>query len=115
MRIALARLDSTVGDIAGNARAIADSAAALAAGGADLVVLPELALCGYPPRDLLQRDGFVQACEDTAERLARDLAGRGAGGVAVLVGLPMRAEGARAHRARTPWRSCAAAVSRGAT
>ena len=91
MRIALARLDSTVGDIAGNARAIADSAAALAAGGADLVVLPELALCGYPPRDLLQRDGFVQACEDTAERLARDLAGRGAGGVAVLVGLPMRA------------------------
>jgi NAD+ synthase (glutamine-hydrolysing) len=91
MRIALARFDATVGDIAGNARAIADAAASEAAAGADCVVFPELALCGYPPRDLLQRAGFVAACERALEGMAADLAARGAGGAAVLVGSPVRA------------------------
>ena len=91
MRIALARLDGTVGDLPGNARAIADRAVALASAGADCVAFAEMALCGYPPRDLLQRAGFVEACERAAHALAADLHARGAGGTAVLVGLPMRA------------------------
>lgn len=95
MRIALARLDGTVGDLPGNARAIAERAAALAAAGADCVAFPELALCGYPPRDLLQRDGFVDACGAAADALAADLAARGAGRCAVLVGLPMRGRDGR--------------------
>jgi NAD+ synthetase len=90
MRIALARLDGTVGDLPGNARAIADRAVALASAGADCVAFAEMALCGYPPRDLLQRGGFVEACERAVRALAADLAARGAGRAAVLVGLPMR-------------------------
>ncbi|MFM7799189.1 MAG: nitrilase-related carbon-nitrogen hydrolase, partial [Planctomycetota bacterium] len=91
MRIALARFDATVGDIAGNARGIADVAVAEAVAGADCVVFPELALCGYPPRDLLQRAGFVAACERALEAMAADLAARGAGAAAVLVGAPQHA------------------------
>lgn len=95
MRIALARLDGTVGDLPGNAGAIAERAAALAAAGAGCVAFPELALCGYPPRDLLQRDGFVDACGAAAAMLAADLAARGAGRCAVLMGLPMRGRDGR--------------------
>jgi NAD+ synthetase len=91
MRIALARFDATVGDVAGNARGIADVAVAEAVAGADCVVFPELALCGYPPRDLLQRAGFVAACERALEAMAADLAARGAGAAAVLVGAPQHA------------------------
>jgi len=60
MRVALAQINPTVGDLAGNRKLIEEAAARAAAGRADLVVLPELALTGYPPLDLVERDGFVR-------------------------------------------------------
>jgi NAD+ synthetase len=60
MRIALAQINPTVGDLAGNRRLIEEAAARGASERADLVVLPELSLTGYPPLDLVERDGFVR-------------------------------------------------------
>ncbi|NDJ33206.1 MAG: NAD+ synthase [Chloroflexi bacterium] len=80
MRIALAQTNPIVGDLTGNvARCLA---AIRAAEGADLVVLPELALPGYPPRDILYDETFVQACHDAAA----DLAERARSGPPVLLG-----------------------------
>src|SRR5512134_1471480 len=59
MRVAIAQVNPTVGDLQGN-RKLVEEAAARAAGRADVVVLPELVLTGYPPLDLVQRDGFVR-------------------------------------------------------
>jgi NAD+ synthase (glutamine-hydrolysing) len=59
MRVAIAQVNPTVGDLRGN-RKLVEEAAARAAGRADLVILPELVLTGYPPMDLLERDGFVR-------------------------------------------------------
>src|SRR5574337_1237595 len=69
MRIAIAQLDCVVGDLAGNAARILDAVAEARRGGADLVVTPELSLCGYPPEDLLLRAAFLAACRDELERL----------------------------------------------
>src|SRR4051812_27624428 len=59
MRIALAQLNPTIGDFRGNAGRILDAWKRARDGGADLVVAPELAIPGYPPKDLLERRGFV--------------------------------------------------------
>ncbi len=67
MRLGLAQLNTTVGDLAGNRRRILDAYAALAAQGAELVIFPELVVCGYPPRDLLFKRRFVP---DVAASLA---------------------------------------------
>ncbi len=84
MKIALLQIDPTVGDLAGNARLIADAAVVAKHAGADLAVTPELALAGYLPRDLLLSEGFVSRCWDAVAALARAIAD----GPAVLVGLP---------------------------
>ena len=68
MRLGLAQFNPTVGDLAGNRRKILDAYAALVAQGAELVVFPELAVCGYPPRDLLFKRRFVP---DVVESLAQ--------------------------------------------
>ena len=60
MRIALAQVNPTVGDLEGNRRLVEDAVAKAESERADLVVLPELVLTGYPPMDLLERDGFVR-------------------------------------------------------
>jgi NAD+ synthase (glutamine-hydrolysing) len=60
VRIGLAQLNPTVGDLAGNRRLVEEAAAKAEASGADLVVLPEMVLTGYPPMDLLEREGFVR-------------------------------------------------------
>jgi NAD+ synthase (glutamine-hydrolysing) len=60
MRIAIAQINPTVGDLSGNRRLIEETAAKAAAAGAQLVVFSELALTGYPPMDLLERRGFVE-------------------------------------------------------
>jgi NAD+ synthase (glutamine-hydrolysing) len=67
MRLGLAQLNPIVGDLAGNRRRILDAYATLVAQGAELVVFPELAVCGYPPRDLLFKRRFVP---DVADSLA---------------------------------------------
>ena len=93
MRIALIQLDSVVGDLVHNAGSIRNHARAAAAQGADLAVTPELSLVGYPPRDLLLREGFVDGCAAAAGQLAARLAKDGAGNLAVLIGLPSRIAG----------------------
>ena len=81
MKIALAQINPTVGDIAGNTRKIVDFISRARAGGAEVVVFPELAVTGYPPRDLLLKAGFV------ADNLAavREIA-RGVRGIDVILG-----------------------------
>jgi NAD+ synthase (glutamine-hydrolysing) len=92
MRFGLAQLNTTVGDLAGNRRRILDAYAALVARGAELVVFPELAVCGYPPRDLLLRKGFVPDVEASLAEIAA-----ATGAVPALVGtvVPNPAPGGR--------------------
>ena len=61
MRVALGQIDTTVGDLDGNRARIVRFAADAAAKGAEVVVFPELAICGYPPEDLVLRPGFLDA------------------------------------------------------
>ena len=70
MRLALAQLNTTVGDVTGNEARILSSYRQAVTAGADLVLVPELALTGYPPRDLLLRPSFVDANLAALERLA---------------------------------------------
>ncbi len=70
MRIALGQINPTVGDFAGNLALIKATLAAAEAGAADLLVLPELALCGYPPRDLVERPAFIAAGRRALDELA---------------------------------------------
>lgn len=70
MKIALAQINTTVGDFAGNAERIVKYARCALERGADLVAFPELALSGYPPRDLVEKPGFVERSERELERLA---------------------------------------------
>ena len=70
MRIALAQLDPTPGDIPGNVELIAEAWRRAADEGADLLVVPELAVVGYPPRDLLLRSGVLRAAEVATDELA---------------------------------------------
>jgi NAD+ synthase (glutamine-hydrolysing) len=81
MRLGLAQLNPTVGDLAGNRRKILDAYAALVAQGAELVVFPELVVCGYPPRDLLFKRRFVADVAESLEEIARQV-----GAVPALVG-----------------------------
>jgi len=70
MRIAMAQLNPTIGDFAGNLDKMEQTLAACAAEGApDLVVFPELFLCGYPPRDLLERAWFIRQAQDAVKRV----------------------------------------------
>jgi NAD+ synthase (glutamine-hydrolysing) len=70
MKIALAQVNPTVGDLHGNRRLVEEAADKAADGGADLLVLPEMVLTGYPPMDLLEREGFVRDQERELEALA---------------------------------------------
>jgi NAD+ synthase (glutamine-hydrolysing) len=83
MRLALAQINTIVGDLDGNADLIRRRLAEAEDQQADLVVFPELAVTGYPPEDLLLRPSFVQAAQAKAEELARD-----ARGIVALIGVP---------------------------
>src|ERR1700730_12749027 len=74
MRIALAQTNSTVGDLSGNTRSILDYARRPHEGGADVVGFPELALTGYPPRDLLEKQTFLDRTEEHLKQIAADSA-----------------------------------------
>ncbi len=73
LKIAVAQINCTVGDLAGNAARILAAAAAAQRLGADLLLTPELALCGYPPEDLLLRPDFHRACARELTALAEEL------------------------------------------
>jgi NAD+ synthase (glutamine-hydrolysing) len=70
MRLGLAQINTTVGDLAGNSRLILDAYRTLAAQGAEVVVFPELAVSGYPPRDLLFKRRFVPDVESALAEIA---------------------------------------------
>jgi NAD+ synthase (glutamine-hydrolysing) len=70
MRIGLAQINTIVGDLPGNRRRILDAYQALVAKGAELVLFPELVVCGYPPRDLLFRRRFVSDVEQATREIA---------------------------------------------
>jgi len=72
MRIALCQIDNTVGDLAGNRRLIAAAAREASARGADLAVFPELALTGYPPRDLVEKASFLDRTQQALDELAAE-------------------------------------------
>jgi NAD+ synthase (glutamine-hydrolysing) len=86
LRIALAQVNSTVGDLPGNAASVRRFAREAADAGAQLVAFPEMMLTGYPIEDLVFRNSFVEASRRTLHRLAADLAADGLGEVAVVVG-----------------------------
>jgi NAD+ synthase (glutamine-hydrolysing) len=86
LRVALAQVDVTVGDLAGNAAIVLDRTRQAAAAGADLVLFPEMALTGYPAEDLVLRRSFVAASRSTLTGLAANLAQAGLGDVGVVVG-----------------------------
>jgi NAD+ synthase (glutamine-hydrolysing) len=82
MKIAIAQLNPTIGDLTGNAQQILVAAQQAVTQGAKLMLTPELSLCGYPPKDLLLQPAFVTAMADTLAKLAQDLPAE----LAVLVG-----------------------------
>jgi NAD+ synthase (glutamine-hydrolysing) len=83
LRLALAQLNTVVGDLDGNRTKILDALSDASSAGADLVVFPELATTGYPPEDLLLRPGFVRAAQESLDEIAA-----AAKGIVALVGTP---------------------------
>ncbi|HJQ62723.1 MAG TPA: NAD+ synthase [Burkholderiales bacterium] len=94
MRIAIAQMNMTVGDMPGNVERIVRFAERARAAGAGLMVTPELAVCGYPPEDLLLRPDFLDACARALDDLARNVHG-----IALVVGHPRAAAGRRYNSA----------------
>jgi NAD+ synthase (glutamine-hydrolysing) len=94
MKIAIAQLNVTVGDLDGNVRRIADAAARAKAAGASLLLTTELALSGYPPEDLLLRDDFFRACDAAFRRLMDQVSG-----ITVVLGHPHQVGGRRYNAA----------------
>ncbi|MEM8782270.1 MAG: NAD+ synthase [Planctomycetota bacterium] len=90
MRIALAQINPTVGDIAGNAEKIRRRLAQARDAGADLAVFPELTILGYPPKDLLLKPDVIDRARAAVEHLAEDTAG-----LTALIGLPVWSEHGR--------------------
>ena len=82
MRIALGQINTTVGDFSGNSNKIIEHARQARTGGVDLILFPELSVCGYPPRDLVERPSFVEHNWQAAETIARETQG-----IAVICGL----------------------------
>src|SRR5919108_4885411 len=83
MRIALAQIDTTVGDLEGNRERILARMAEAKEAGADLALFPELAITGYPPEDLLLRPSFVREAKRSLAQVARE-----ARGIVAFVGVP---------------------------
>ena len=87
LRLALAQINPTVGDLDGNAALIAEAIGSARGAGAQLVVLPELCASGYPPEDLLLRHDFLAAVREGLDELAAQVSG-----IVALVGFPERVE-----------------------
>jgi NAD+ synthase (glutamine-hydrolysing) len=98
MRLALAQMNSIVGDLAGNRDRIVARLEEARAAGAELVLFPELATTGYPPEDLLLRPGFLRAAAKTLDEVAAETKG-----IAALVGAP--------HLDRDLFNACAVCVN----
>src|SRR5687767_11933093 len=97
MRLALAQMNTVVGDLEGNRERILAGLEEARSSGADLVLFPELVITGYPPEDLLLRPGFLRAAAETLESVAAETKG-----IAALVGTP--------HLDRDLFNGCAVCV-----
>ncbi|MDP9037990.1 MAG: NAD+ synthase [Acidobacteriota bacterium] len=97
VKIALAQINPTVGAFAGNTRLILDAWRRARDLGAELVVFPELAICGYPPADLLEKSSFLARSQEALQQLAASTA---AGGPAMVCGAALAAENAEGKHAR---------------
>jgi NAD+ synthetase len=93
LRVAVAQFNAHVGDLAGNARRVLEFAARARDGGADVLLTPELALCGYPPEDLLMRPDFYRACAAQLAAIAQ------AAPLPLVIGYPQESEGRRYNTA----------------
>jgi NAD+ synthase (glutamine-hydrolysing) len=82
VKIALGQINPTVGDFSGNAAKIVDFSRRAQSAGAGLILFPELAVCGYPPRDLVERPTFIRRNRETVERIAAETSG-----IAVICGM----------------------------
>lgn len=87
MRIALAQINPTVGDIPGNAQLISDAIERAKTAQARLLVFPELAIIGYPPKDLLLKPDAIDQCRAAVEKLAKACVG-----ITAVIGLPVRSD-----------------------
>jgi NAD+ synthase (glutamine-hydrolysing) len=87
VKIALGQINPTVGDFSGNAAKIIDCSRRAQAAGGGLIIFPELCICGYPPRDLVERPSFVTRNRESAEHIAAQTRG-----IAVICGLVTPAE-----------------------
>jgi NAD+ synthase/NAD+ synthase (glutamine-hydrolysing) len=87
VKIALGQINPTVGDFSGNAQKIIDFSRRAKDSGAGLILFPELSVCGYPPRDLVERPSFVAKNRETVDRIAAET-----NGIAVICGLVTPAE-----------------------
>jgi NAD+ synthase (glutamine-hydrolysing) len=97
MRLALAQMNTVVGDLDGNRERIVEHMTRAREAGAELVLFPELAVTGYPPEDLLLRPGFLRAASESLEQIAAETKG-----IAALVGTP--------HLDRDLFNACAICV-----
>ena len=101
VRIALAQINPTVGDFSGNLRKITEGIACASEAGVDLVIFPELAICGYPPADLLEKDSFIgRAGESLATVRELTCPRDGKSQPAVLCGTVLPCEGPGEKRVR---------------
>jgi NAD+ synthase (glutamine-hydrolysing) len=107
LKICVAQLNFVVGDLTGNAQKIIDAARLAYAGGARLVLTPELSICGYAAEDLFLRPAFIAACDDAVKTVARELAGLK--GLVVVVGHPTGGD-VRSRSVAVPHRHNAATV-----
>jgi len=82
VKIALGQINPTIGDFSGNAAKIIEFSRRAQVAGAGLILFPELCVCGYPPRDLVERPSFVARNRETAERIAEEMRG-----ISVICGL----------------------------
>lgn len=96
LRIALAQIDTCVGDLAGNATTVLAWCAAAAEQGAAVVAFPEMTVTGYPIEDLALRDSFARAADSAVEHVAATLVERGLGELVVLLGTLGRSATGRA-------------------
>ena len=87
LRVAVAQINPTVGDIDGNADLIARDIRRATEAGAELVVFPELAVTGYPPKDLLLKPSFVERCEEVVRQLAAECRD-----ITAAIGYPARSD-----------------------
>src|SRR5215212_11950736 len=97
MRLALAQINSVVGDLAGNRDRVVARIGEAREAGADLVLFPELVVTGYPPEDLLLRPGFLRAAAESLREIAAETKG-----IAALVGTP--------HLDRDLFNACAVCI-----